>query len=148
MFRIVKMFMGYWFHECSWIEKWVTWGPASFWRGCRQCLHGSLTQVNVPSRMKVFQWGSSGCNQMVKKKKKKKKKRFQKQHLLAVAAPRKLGGGGVPSPLPGSAHFKNQHNSGIPYTPYTFRVRIRVRIRVKVRVRVRVRIRVRIRVRD
>ena len=36
-----------------------------------------------------------------------------------------------------------RHNSGIPYTPYTFRVRIRVRIRIRVRVRARVRIRVR-----
>ena len=34
-------------------------------------------------------------------------------------------------------------NSGIPYTPYTFRVRIRIRVRIRVRVRVRVRIRVR-----
>ena len=36
-----------------------------------------------------------------------------------------------------------RHNSGIPYTPYTFRVRIRVGIRVRIRIRVRVRIRVR-----
>ena len=42
------------------------------------------------------------------------------------------------------------HNSGIPYTPYIFRVRIRVRIgvRIRVRIRIRVRVRVRIRVRD
>ena len=39
------------------------------------------------------------------------------------------------------------HNSGIPYTPYIFRVRIRVRIRVRVRIRIRVRVRVRVRVR-
>ena len=40
------------------------------------------------------------------------------------------------------------HNSGIPYTPYNFRVRITVRIRIRVRVKVKVRVRVRIRVRD
>ena len=34
---------------------------------------------------------------------------------------------------------KPWHTSGIPYTPYTFRVRIRVRIRIMVRVRIRVR---------
>ena len=27
------------------------------------------------------------------------------------------------------------HNSGIPYTPYSFRVRIRIKIRVRIRVR-------------
>ena len=37
------------------------------------------------------------------------------------------------------------HNSGIPYTPYTFRVRIRIRIRVRVRIRIRVRVRIRVR---
>ena len=31
----------------------------------------------------------------------------------------------------------HRHNSGIPYTPYSFRVRIRVRISVRVRIRVR-----------
>ena len=42
------------------------------------------------------------------------------------------------------------HNSGIPYVPYSFRVRIGVRIRVRIRIRVGIRImvRVRIRVRD
>ena len=39
------------------------------------------------------------------------------------------------------------HNSGIPYTPYSFRVRIRVGIRVRVRVSVRIRISVRVRIR-
>ena len=34
-------------------------------------------------------------------------------------------------------------NSGIPYTPYTFRVRVRIRVRIRIRVRVRVRVRVR-----
>ena len=38
--------------------------------------------------------------------------------------------------------MKSRHNSGISYTPYSFRVRIRVRIRIRVRVRVRVRVRI------
>ena len=38
-----------------------------------------------------------------------------------------------------------RHNSGIPYTPYSFRARIRVRIRIRVRVRISVRVRVRVR---
>ena len=37
------------------------------------------------------------------------------------------------------------HNSGIPYTPYSFRVRIRIRIRVRVKVRISVRVRIRVR---
>ena len=35
--------------------------------------------------------------------------------------------------------------SGIPYTPYSFRVRIRVRIRIRVRVRISVRVGIRVR---
>ena len=38
---------------------------------------------------------------------------------------------------------RSRDNSGIPCTPYTFRVRIRVTIRVRIRIRVTVRIRVR-----
>ena len=34
------------------------------------------------------------------------------------------------SEVPLLAMHQNRHNSGIPYTPYSFRVRIRVRIRL------------------
>ena len=37
--------------------------------------------------------------------------------------------------------IKLRHNSGIPYTPYSFRVRIRIRVRISVSVRVRIRVR-------
>ena len=37
--------------------------------------------------------------------------------------------------------FKYGHNSGIPYTPYSFRFRIRIRVGITIRIRVRVRVR-------